>query len=170
MYGGIVSSIPNGDYGTFATISRMRTLARSASVHPLVRQTAVRIVAGAAGTDAMLQARLIRDWVEQRVIFMPDPNGAELLHAPDALLAHILTDGIGHVDCDDVAMLAAALGLAVGLRARYVVVGFSPSGPFRHIWTDLGNPRKPQWLPVDPTRPMQPLNGLTIQRTATVEV
>lgn len=170
MYGGYVTSIGDGDAGTEETLMKMRSLVRVASIQPLVRRQAVQVVQDAAGLDDPLKARLIRDWVDSRCIFMPDPAGAELLHSPDALVAHILTDGVAHVDCDDVAMLAAALGVAVGLRARFVAVGFSPSGPFRHVWSELGSPRARFWLPVDPTRPMQGLNGLTVQRTLTVEV
>ena len=170
MYGGYVTSIPNGDVGTSETLARMTALVRTASLHPLVRRQAVEIVQDAAGIDDRLKARLIRDWVDSRTIFMPDPYGAELLHSPDAVVAHILTDGIAHVDCDDVAMLSAALGRSVGLRARFVAVGFSPDGPFRHVWAELGSPRASFWLPVDPTRPMQGLNGLAVQRSLQVEV
>lgn len=170
MYGGYVTSIPNGDAGTKATLAQMVQLVRAASLHPIVRRQAIAIVQDAAGLDDRLKARLIRDWVDSRVLFMPDPLGAELLHSPDAVVAHILTDGIANLDCDDVAMLAAALGRSVGLRSRFVAVGFSPNGPFRHVWSELGSPRSGFWLPVDPTRPMQGLAGLTIQRSYSVEV
>jgi len=171
MYGSSSYLIPGGDAGTRTTLETMRTLAHIQSAHPVVRQTAVGIVRGVAGTSAALQARLIRDWVESRVLFLPDPLGTELLHEPSALIVHIYKEGVAHVDCDDVALLAATLGRSIGLRTRYVAVGFSPQSPYQHVWAELASPSgAPRWLPVDPTRPMQGLAGLQVARTQIMEV
>jgi len=171
MYGSSAYLIPGGDAGTRATLETMRGLAHIQSASPIVRQTAIGIVRGVAGTSAGLQARLIRDWVESRVLFLPDPLGTELLHAPDALIAHIHKEGIAHVDCDDVALLTATLGRSIGLRSRFVAVGFSPKSPYQHVWSELAGPSgAPRWLPVDPTRPMQGLAGLQVARTQIMEV
>ena len=168
MYGSSSYSIPGGDAGTHATLDVMRALAHSQSATPIVRQTAIGIVRGVAGTSTALQARLIREWIESRVLFMPDPLGTELLHEPAALISHIHKEGIVHVDCDDVALLAATLGRSIGLRARFVAVSFSPKAPYSHVWTELAAGQR--WMPVDPTRPMQGLAGLKIARTQIMEV
>jgi len=134
----------------------MRRLARQGSAQPLVRQTAASIVRGISGTDGSAQAYAIREWVGDHVSFLRDPRGLEALYTPELQIRTILTTGVSQVDCDDVATLAASLGLAVGLLARYVVVGFhSPKNPYQHVWAELADLRLPQWVEVDVTRPSQ---------------
>lgn len=149
----------------------MQELARRAALDPLVRQTAASIVQGVPYDKGNIHAELIRRWMESRVYFLADPTYAEALHAPEWSLRQILQRGTVGLDCDDVAMLAAALGLSIGLRARFVVVGFnSPEAPFRHVWTDLAASRRPVWVTVDPTRETQGLGRFDIQRMAAYEV
>jgi len=149
----------------------MRQIVNAARVAPLVRQTAASIVRGLSGVDGVRQARTIREWITEHVTFLRDPHGAEALHAPVLLLRAILTQGSVAVDCDDVAMLSAALGKSIGLRARFVVVGFrSPQSPFRHVWADLSDPRFPVWVDMDVTRPLQGLSAAKISRSYVTEV
>ena len=140
-------------------------MARSASLQPIVRMVTARLVIGVPGSAAHLHARIIRDWLTMRVRFLPDPSTAEALHDPAWALEHILTYGQVQLDCDDMAMLAAAMGQSIGLRARFVAVAFSsPESPYSHVWADLGDGQT--WLSVDPTRPMQ---GLSIARRTVLE-
>lgn len=164
--------IPSGDGGTYATLGHMARLVRGAIIVPRVRYVAAKIASDASSRDGTAQARAIRAWVEDHTVFLRDPFGVELLHDPAVLVVAILTKGLVHVDCDDVAMLAAALGMAAGLRARFTVVGFdSPKSPFRHVWTDLSDPRgTPRWIEMDVTRPAQGLDGLPISRVAHREI
>ena len=121
-------SIPWGDRGTKAVIRRMVKFARSGSVHPIVRNQAVDILhnEGIEGRDSQSQVLAIRDWLDSNLEFMRDPSGAELVQSPARMLADLTDPGrppILRVDCDDAAVLAAALGKAMGLRARFVGVG-----------------------------------------------
>lgn len=138
---------------------------------PLVRQMAASIVDGIPGLQSSLQIRAIRNWIEDHVGFLRDPRGMELLWTPELMVRTILTKGHLNVDCDDVATLAAALGLSIGLRARFVLVGFhTPAAPFRHVWTDLADPRGSSWIDLDTTRPSQPYAMAAISRRTTQEV
>lgn len=164
-----LSVIPSGDAGTYAVLAKMRSIARSAISNPLTRHTAASITDGIV--SPRLQIIAIRQWIEDHVLFQRDPVGVETLHTPEVMLRAVLTRGYAAVDCDDVAILAAALGLAVGLRARFVVVGFhSPSAPFRHVWTDLSPARSAQWIDLDTTRPDQALAVAAISRRHHMEV
>lgn len=166
---GYLIPAPDGDAGTFAALHTMRQLARAAAIQLLVRTEAVRLVLGVR--SPALQVRILRDWTSAHTDFLADPTPVETLHDPAWSIRQILTRGLVQVDCDDVAMIAAAMGLSIGLRARYVVVGFSsPNAPFRHVWTDLSGPGPPRWVPVDPTRPLQGLDRLPITRMAALEV
>lgn len=152
------TSIPNGDVGTYITVAHMRSLSRAASYDPTTRTAAVKLVAGTSGKDGREQARTIRSFLEDHTSFLRDPHGTEALHDPKMLLRTILTGHIAYVDCDDVAMLAAALGLAIGLRARFVLLAFgTPTSPFRHVFAELGDPRTGRWYEMDITRPAQDL-------------
>lgn len=157
--------LPGGDFGTYLTIGQMRGMVLREFMLPIVRLSAVQIVAGA---DAPAVA--IRNWLEDHTVFQRDPDGMEMLHGPAWQMRQALTAGTVRVDCDDVAMLAAALGKAAGLRARFIVVGFgSPKAPFRHVWTELAPPGAP-WTECDITRPAQGIEASAISRTLVVGV
>lgn len=145
---------------------RMRRLARQGMVHPVVRDQALAIVAGIPGRDANAQIAALHQWLARHSWFTRDPQVAEFLVAPWQQLADLTRRGILTYDCDDAAMLAAALGGALGLKARFVVVGFrSRNAPFRHVWTELSPPmRPPQWTALDVTRRSQRLPQLERRR------
>jgi hypothetical protein len=164
--------LPTGDLGTFMTLGTMRSMVAREFLLPVVRLTATDIVAGLGGADGVEQAHMIREWIDAHTEFLRDPDKVEMLHGPSWQVQRILQTGRIYVDCDDVAMLAAALGRAVGLRARFVVVGFSrQNAPFRHVWAEL-SPRRPQpqWIEMDLTRAAQEMPFNNIRRVLTVEV
>lgn len=153
------------------TVALMRQQAREASIDPLVRETAARIVFGVPGSDGTMQARILREWVASRTVFLADPLYTEALHEPAAMVQGILRRGVIQLDCDDVAVLTAALGLSIGLRARFIVVGFrSPAAPFQHVWCELSGVGRTAWVVVDPTRPSQPIGNQRVTRALAVEV
>jgi hypothetical protein len=155
----MLSAIPvlPGDAGTAVAIGRMRFLVNRTYVLPVVRQPAAAIVAQVGPRDAVGRALSIRQFLEGHIQFLPDPTGTEYLHPPDWQMSQVLTRGIVQVDCDDVAMLAAALGKAVGLHARFIVVGFgSPKAQFQHVWTELAPTVVGPWIECDITRADQP--------------
>lgn len=115
------------------------------------------------GQDAAEKAQLIREFVDHAVTFTPDPLGLELVKSPEYLLREFFTRGEAFGDCDDVAVLAAALGMAVGIPARYTLLGFSLTDPFRHVLTELFTPCQ-GWVELDTTRPDQFPPGLKVVR------
>jgi transglutaminase-like putative cysteine protease len=77
-----------------------------------------------------------------------------LLHDPAAAIRQIQQTGFFAGDCDDIALVAAALGLAVGLEARYVLIALRPSDPWHHILTELRGGSREPWIAIDPSRPV----------------
>lgn len=155
--------IPGGGVGTATTLSAMIRLAVRASQMPAMREQAAALVRGVAPRDATGQALAISDWVGEHTVFLRDPAGAELLQAPELLLARIQATGMAQGDCDDVAMLAAALGRAIGLPTAYTVLAFHrPNAPWAHVYARVGP------VEVDPTRPAQGLDALDVTRAMTV--
>lgn len=153
--------IPPGDAGVRQTLEHMRRLARRDSRDPSVVDTARTVAGGARGLRG---AALLRSWLAAHVRYADDPPGVELVQAPRVQLARIRATGRTAGDCDDVAVLAAALGMALGYRARYVVVSFGP-WPYEHVWTELRAPGA-GWLELDTTRPAGVPAGAWIHRQA----
>jgi hypothetical protein len=142
------------DGSVISTLAAMKRLAKQGAIDPRVRGTAVGIV---AGTPASMHPLLVAQWIDQRTSFVRDPVGVEALHAAPLMLEMIERHGVAGVDCDDVAILAAALGLSVGIPAGFVVLAFGSSSHFQHVYTLLGTPRTGT-VEVDPTRTAQGYN------------
>lgn len=157
MYASAVTIAP-GDTGVKQTIAHMRAMVARAIVNPGFRHYVTTLAGQYGSNNRTVLARSIRGWLEDHTQFMRDPDGVELVHDPVLLLTEVALGRIINVDCDDVATLAAAMGRAIGLQARFVVVGFRKNNaPFTHVWTELrGN--NGQWIDMDVTRTAQSLD------------
>lgn len=133
-------------------LHRMRGIIVCNYVDPVVRHTGA-VICRDTGMDSVYQVHLIRRWLQSNVGFLRDPIGHELLHTPQLLLAMLNTDHALDVDCDDVAILAASLGMSIGLRARCCMIG-QPGG-YEHVWAELSDPVVDEWVDLDITRPYQ---------------
>lgn len=107
------------------TISEMTRLAQEASVDPRLAVLAKRIVSGVRSKDYVSELRRIYDWVKQNVRYRQDARLVETLHHPIYMLQNP-QDGF---DCDDHAMLVAALCMALGHGAAFRTVCAERSAP-----------------------------------------
>lgn len=107
------------------------------------------------------QARAILSWVQNNIAYLNEPG--ELIQGPWQTLK------VAHGDCDDMALLVAAMAESLGLGNRFVLGGKTSSGrsvrwaegkgsppmdaKFFHIYVDLGWPAlKPtHWMSAEPT-------------------
>lgn len=156
----VVYWIPAGHLGIEATVRHMRRLVGAAQLDDLLRETAASIV----GPDPCSTAERVRDFLQENVLFRRDPLGTELLKTPRYMLREIAEHGEAIGDCDDVAVLGAALGRAAGLPARFVLLAFREGAPYEHVYTELATPEG--WLELDTTRPFQLPPELRIVRVA----
>lgn len=148
----VLQALPVGDAGTFATVDAMRQLTMLAQANPTVRRLGEEL-AGGHGTLAQRALRL-RDWIDRHFIFVKDPSHVELLTTPAEQVKQIATTGSAYGDCDDAAVLAAALAQAGGLPVRYVLFGFGPLPTnFSHIFAEV--PTTAGVVDLDVTRPHQ---------------
>lgn len=147
-------------------MEEMRRLVIRETALPLVRMTAARIAADTPSRAPLETAARIRQWVAARWRFVRDPLDKELLHTPEAMLNMLREHGYITADCDDAAILCAALGSAVGLQSRFVAVAFIDSAaPYAHVWTELAAPTGTgPWVECDVTRTMQALPTHLISR------
>lgn len=154
--------LPAGDAGTIQTVELMAKLVDRAQLHPEVAHVARQIEAHAQGGDVV---GTLRAWLGRRVRFTPDAwishamglgNVPEFLTAPLYMVRQIREQGYAVGDCDDVAILGAALGRATGYQARFRVMAFGgPGDPFLHVFTELRDGR--HWRELDTTKPEQEL-------------
>lgn len=163
------ASIPRGDLGSAVTLRAMRRLVNHSLTDPAVINTAKSIIRFLPGRSYPQFADAIREFLSQRVLFCKDPRGVELLHTPRYMLDTIASRFYFQADCDDVAVLAAALGKALGLRARFVALGFhAPDAPLTHVYTEIGIPSG-EWYEMDTTK--NPLSVVpSIIRTKRMDV
>lgn len=156
-----------GDRGARQMVRHMSSAALAALRQPLTIQAAAQIVPPDVPTAD--QALYLREWLAAHWFFHKDPAGLELLRTPDFLLQEIQAAGVGRGDCDDAATLAAALGMAAGLEARFVLVAFGDTLPFSHVFCELLTGCQ-GWAELDITRPDQVPEGTTMARAEFHEV
>jgi hypothetical protein len=131
----------NDDEATAQTIARMRQYVREDSQAPAVQRAAIE-AAGGASTPRR-QAEGVFRWVRSRIRFIEDaelvrgisPTAAEdeVLIRPVDLLAMAEPQG----DCDDFAMLTAAMLRALGIPASFRTIAADRSAPasYSHVYT-----------------------------------
>ncbi len=141
-----LSEIPGGVAGTDETL---RAIAKGVLYdlrRPQLRLLATRIAQsyGAGNKDQMSEARAIYQQVSSAVRYQKDPIDIETVQSPEA------TWQIRAGDCDDHSGLVAGLAMALGIPARFRVVGHSPDRML-HIFPELFIDGK--WYPADTTEP-----------------
>ncbi len=132
----------------------MATLSRQGARNEAVQERARDLAPGGPAA--------LRQWLNRRFVFVPDPRGVELLKSPDVMLQEWTYRGAISGDCDDAAILAASVALASGYRVRWVVLGFRPGGPYGHVYAEAWDGQG--WQDFDITRPAQFPPGLKAHR------
>jgi hypothetical protein len=131
---------------TAQTIARMAQYIREDAVSPIIRQAA-HAAAGSA-RDPRAEAEAVHAWIRAHVRYQPDeeiaaemngarpivrrPNFAEVLIRPVDLLTMPAPAG----DCDDFAMLTAAMLRALGVDSELVTVAADAADPesYSHVY------------------------------------
>ncbi len=131
----------------------MASMARAGSQAPELHRLARRITTEGFGTGVGLaqkdfegEVRRLYAFVRDRIRYVRDPQGVELLADP----LTTLSDGSG--DCDDKSILLAALLLAVGHRCRFISIALIPR-QFSHVWVQAQVSGR--WIDLETTEPLQ---------------
>jgi hypothetical protein len=113
----------------------MRDLIRRDRTHPVVRARAEEAVASLRTPERVAEVQAVYDWITQRSDYRRDPNGAEWLQAPWALLACQIDVGQRpQIDCDDFTDLSLAMLESLGHETAIHVVSQLPSRAFNHVY------------------------------------
>lgn len=115
-----------------------------------VRQLAQRIVRDIAPKDYLSEILAVRNWtIGPWIRYTNDAVHVEQIKTPLRILMEIKAYGKSMVDCDEIACMIAALGMAIGREASLVTVGFGT--PFHtHVFCRLKEPKSQQWIVCDP--------------------
>lgn len=99
------------------------------------------IVSAVPNKQYAAEAKAIQEWVRSNIRYTRDVNGVETLQVPEKTLEY------GHGDCDDHAMLIAALLESIGHPTRFRAISVGRN--FSHVFTEtkIG----PQWKSVETT-------------------
>lgn len=139
-----VRQISGGEAGTDQTINQISTFVVESLSRRDVRLLAIKILqaAGASSKTPAKAAFALYQWVRSNIKYILDPVGVETVQDPEATLK------VRAGDCDDHTVLLASLAMAVGIPARFVVIG-PHRDRFEHIYTELQFDGK--WTPADTT-------------------
>jgi transglutaminase-like putative cysteine protease len=118
---------------------------------PAFRAFALSVVRGCGGRDLVCQLTVLRAWLQSRFRFVRDPYGVELVYSPERQVDMFRRQGYIEGDCDDAAVLAAALAQALGFRVRFKLLSFFNLETPSHIYTEALGPYG--WVEFDVTRP-----------------
>lgn len=155
-------NLPHGALAIDKTIDLMSRAAMGiyGAHSPRIRSLAIDIIrkAGISEKDKIGEIGAIHRWVMAHLRYVNDPLWQEFITYPETL-AFEQKDG----DCDDHAVLEAALLGAVGVRTRFVTVAPIP-GPVSHVYLqayvaryDGTGAASGHWIDLDPIMKQKPM-------------
>ena len=140
-----VKAIPDGRDGVAATLRAMADMVREYKKHPRIRDLAAQLTGDLASKDYHAEAMRLHQYVRDEIRYLQDVRGVETVQTPT------LTLDLAVGDCDDKALLLAALLESIGHPTRFLAVGFQP-GELDHVLveTTIGN----HYLAAETTEPV----------------
>lgn len=137
-----LAEIPSGKAGVLATLKAMSRMVRDGKKSYAVIQAATARTRHCDNKDLACRIHALHAYVRDSIRYQLDPVDVELLQTPDKTIER------GAGDCDDQAILLAALLESLGIPSRFVAIGFAP-GVFEHVYTEakIGS----GWIPLETT-------------------
>lgn len=139
-----VFSIRNGPAGTRQTLEEMAQLAQEGSTLPYVRNIGLQF-----------QPAQYDDVIRSYWRYAEEYD--ETLTPVDVQARTFLSAGYMLGDCDDAAIVVAAVAVASQLPSRFVAVRPGNEANFDHVFAEVAiqqTPNSTSWLRVDPTAPL----------------
>jgi len=127
------------------TVKAMKALVVRGRRNIALRRLVEKICANLAEGDYTGEVLAINNFVKQRVRYMRDIDGIELVKTPEETLRS------GSGDCDDIATLLATLLTLAGNPVNFVIAAFQVVGgtpAFSHVFVEVTTPHGP--ITLDP--------------------
>jgi transglutaminase-like putative cysteine protease len=145
-----------GYAGTMDDLNQMARLIGRSIQSPAVVMLARQLVARFP-RNPQAQAVAIRDFLRSVWRYVDDPRADELLRDGDHMIGELARTGVITGDCDEAAILGAALGESVGLEAELVALAFGDDrSDYSHVYAQLLTPGG-GCVSLDVTRPPGPV-------------
>lgn len=125
-----LGTIANGREGIKATLKLMVVIARRTRATLPIRTLAQQLVQGCAENDTRCEAATLQAFVRDSIRYVRDVRDVETIQFPEQTLQ--LKSG----DCDDKALLLAALLESIGFHTRFCAVGVN-GGDYSHVLTQV---------------------------------
>jgi len=139
-----LQQIPNGSAGTKATLRLMSRLVRQFKKTIPIRELALSLISPVPGHKNWVgQVHNVHAFVRDNIQYVRDVRGVETVATPVKTLEY------GQGDCDDQAVLLAALLESIGHPTRFVAIKSNMLGPFVHVYTETKIGHK--WYPLETT-------------------
>lgn len=135
-----------GTAGIRQTLQLMSSLARQGSRTIRIRKLATELTQHLLQHDYYEEACAIHNYVRDEIRYVRDIKSVETLHTTRALLNN------KYGDCDDKAILMAALLLSIGHNPRFVAGAFDGI-QYTHVW--LQDKIKGRWLDMETTEALE---------------
>lgn len=145
-----IASFPDQAAALEHTIATMRQLARMGAHHAAVRGLALGAVSRCAPRDGACEVEQLAR-VVRRLRYTPDPRWADHVSAPEYTLE------VGGGDCDDLAVVFAALCLATGRRCAFLLGSARAPMPTHVLAAAAVGGR---WVPVETSSRSLPVGRL----------
>lgn len=136
--------MPDGELGTRETLKLMRDLVRSSKRDPQIRDIASDIIRECPPKNWRCEIETLWQWVANNVRYTMDTNDVEVVSDAYGTLQR------GYGDCDDIAVLLAALLETTGHRAK-IIAGGNTEGCYAHVWAEARCGTG--WIAVDASMP-----------------
>lgn len=137
-------AIPDGVEGVRATLRHMRSLVLEGRKLPAVRALAESITRYLPPKDGRAEINAVFNWIKANIRYVRDIRNVETLSTVERLLR------VRTGDCDDMAVLAAALLESIGFRTRFAALGFH-GGEYSHVIAEVKLGTANSWIPMDCT-------------------
>lgn len=141
--------ISGGNAGVHEIINAMLPIIRQGPKSPLVMQVARQL---ARSSSQRQNAVAIKFFVKRVFRYVDDPTTEEHLEDADYLLRQYAIYSEIPGDCDEVAILAGSLGVAVGIPVELTALAFAPVDILSHVYVTLC-PNDGSAVDIDITRP-----------------
>ncbi len=117
-----VSPVSDGARGIAEIVAQCNALREFYGRVPAIRSAALTLAPPRCDDDKRGQLAQLAAFVRVAMRYVADPFNAEFIQTPDRLLLEINERGYAHGDCDDSALLFAALAESVGVACEIVSV------------------------------------------------
>jgi hypothetical protein len=140
--------LPSGASATETTLAAMADAAHYAATTEKMRETAIDIVRSMYCGSPSDYVQAVDMFCRRSIMLIHEAD--EILIDPLKMLADI-EQGRAAGDCDDVAMLSAALLFSLGIETRFKAVFPHEAGHYQHVFTEYRLVPGGPWMPLDST-------------------